>query len=166
MIYVFRHGQMDPSPLVAFAQSFKTTYHRPAKIEDALDGADCLTAIYYLVKKVLKIDLPLTFIGDMPRELLTYGEWRPLLIKIADAKCGDLIFVRSVSSTRPVSHMGIFLDHHSVFHCSAETGGTIIEDYALFSTKYVQSLNFAESANNLDYRNPLYKGKLTTSSPA
>ncbi|HEV3269251.1 MAG TPA: hypothetical protein VGZ69_01210 [Candidatus Rhabdochlamydia sp.] len=56
--------------------------------EHAPKKTDCLTAIHYIFKKALNLDMPLTFIGDMPRQLLSLENWSPIraLSKLGNKK--------------------------------------------------------------------------------
>ena len=90
MVFVFRYSQVDSSAILAVAASLvrKTRYCKEARRELAPDYTDCITAIHYIFKQAM-IDIPLTYIGDMPRELSLYGEWRQLVIPREDVQCGE-----------------------------------------------------------------------------
>ncbi|HEX2582513.1 MAG TPA: hypothetical protein VHL30_00155, partial [Chlamydiales bacterium] len=52
-----------------------TVYKCHAKREDAPGRTDCLTAIFYVLKKVAAVELQLEAIGNMPRELVSQWKW-------------------------------------------------------------------------------------------
>ena len=154
-IFVFRHSPVDFSDLPDVASSLtnQTTYYRPAQREQAPAITDCLTAIHYVFKKALRVDIPLTYIGDMPRQLTAYGEWRPLSIPREEARCGDLLFVKNKEKPKLISHVALFLDANSVFHCNASDRTAVIQDYEEFSNHYEQALSFRQAVYYIDPRN-------------
>jgi cell wall-associated NlpC family hydrolase len=156
MVFVFRYGsKIDSDRLLQVAASLldKTVYTKPSKLEEAPEKADCLTVIHYLYKKALKVTIPLTFIGDMPRRLASYGEWRPLCIKQEDAQCGDLLFVKNKSNTRLITHIAMFIDARSIFHCCLNEKTAVIQRYETFASRYTQSLGFRIAVRYIDHRN-------------
>jgi hypothetical protein len=156
MILVFRYSsKIDSEQMVQVAATLldKTVYTRPSKLEEAPEKADCLTAIHYLFKKALKVTIPLTFIGDMPRRLASYGEWRPLCIKQEDAQCGDLLFVKNKGKVKLLSHIAMFIDARSIFHCCLDEKTAVIQRFEIFTDRYTQCLSFRSAVRYIDPRN-------------
>ncbi len=154
-IYVFRHPCIEKKNLIeiAFQLENNTRYRRPALREEAPGITDCLTCIYYIFKKALAIDLPLTYIGDMPRQLLTLSDWRPLKIAIRDARCGDILFVKNRENPKLVSHAAIMIDVDRIFHCCPSRGTAVIQQADDFFSLYEQKLNFKKMVRYIDPRN-------------
>lgn len=131
----------------------KTSYRRPALREQAPLVTDCLTSIHYVFKQALSIDIPLTFIGDMPRQLLSFGEWRALKIEMRNVQCGDILFVRNKRNEKLLSHIALIIEVDKVFHCSPSSGTAVIESRNEFFSLYEQKLNFKEMICYIDPRN-------------
>ena len=100
----------------------KTSYRRPALREEAPAVTDCLTSIYYVFKRALRIDIPLVYIGDMPRLLLSFSNWRVLRIDIKDVRCGDILFVRNKKNEKLLSHIALVIGVDKIFHCCPSLG--------------------------------------------
>ena len=131
----------------------KTSYRRPALREQAPLVTDCLTSIHYVFKQALHIDIPLTFIGDMPRQLLSFGEWRALQVEMNDVRCGDILFVRNKRNEKLLSHIALIIEVDKVFHCCPSSGTAVIESRNEFFSLYEQKLNFKEMICYIDPRN-------------
>jgi len=131
----------------------KTTYSRQSYLEAAPAVTDCLTSIIYIFKKALHEFIPFTFIGDMPRQFMRYGSWRLLSIDSSDAKCGDLIFVKSKTFKRLITHVALFVDNARLFHCTPVYGTAVIESSAGFFSRYEQNLSAAKALRYIDLRN-------------
>jgi cell wall-associated NlpC family hydrolase len=142
-------------PLVEAASKLvgKTSYRRPALREEAPTNTDCLTSIYYVFKQALGIDIPLTFIGDMPRRLLSYSEWRVLKVEIKNVQCGDLLFVRNKKNEKLLSHIALVFELDKIFHCCPSFGTAVIQSKDEFFTLYEQKLNFKKMIRYIDPRN-------------
>ena len=106
-----------------------------------------------MFKRALGIDIPITFIGDMPKRLMSYGEWRLLKIDVKDAKCGDLLFVRNKNREKLLSHVAVFLEADRIFHCCAGYGTAVIQSSKEFFSQYEQVLNFQKMIRYIDTRN-------------
>lgn len=139
----------------------KTTYQRTCKREEAPKVTDCLTSLHYLFKQV-KVEIPVTYIGDMPRELLKKAACHPIRVKSSQIKCGDIIFCRSKTRPKLVSHVAVALDVDKIFHCNFDLGTAVVQSQEDFFSRYMQELNFRQMARYIDPRNkPLreqYKG--------
>lgn len=131
----------------------KTTYRRPALREDAPLITDCLTSINYVFKKALGLDIPLTFIGDMPRRLLSYSEWRLLKIDAKDMQCGDLLFVKKKKNVKLLSHVALVVASDRIFHCCQSLGTAVVQSTEDFFCLYEQQLNFRKMVRYVDPRN-------------
>lgn len=131
----------------------KTSYRRPARLEEAPLITDCLTSIHYLFKHALQINIPLTYIGDMPRRMLSYSEWRAVKIDIKDARCGDLLFVKNKEREKLVSHVAMVIEVDKIFHCCVKAGTAIVQSEAEFFSLYEQRLDFREMVRYIDPRN-------------
>lgn len=97
--------------------------------------------------------MPLTFIGDMPRQLISFSEWRLLKININDSKCGDVLFVRNKEKAKLLSHVAIILDVDRIFHCCPRFGTAVIQTTEDFFALYEQKLNFKQMVRYIDPRN-------------
>ncbi len=111
-----------------------TKYKRLAKREEAPALADCLTAASYIFKKA-GTDLPLDWIGNMPRLLKNRG-WSVQKISKEELKPGDLLFLGKGRSL--VSHLAIALNQEEVFHTSWEAKGGAIEKIENVFFRYSQ----------------------------
>ncbi|MBS0653074.1 MAG: C40 family peptidase [Verrucomicrobia bacterium] len=154
-MYVFRHTSVLAQPIAEAISKLegKTSYRRPARLEEAPLITDCLTSIHYLFKHALKINIPLTYIGDMPRRLLSYSEWRAVKIDIKDAKCGDLLFVKSREREKLVSHVAMVIETDKIFHCCLNAGTAIVQSEEEFFSLYEQRLDFVKMIRYIDPRN-------------
>lgn len=154
---------MQPLVEVAAELNGKTFYLRRASLESAPQYTDCLTSIHYLFKKALQVDIPLTFIGDMPRQLSSFGEWKVLKTQVHEALCGDLIFVKKRNMSQLISHVGMVTEENQIFHCSKEAQTAVIESWEAFFSQYEQQLDFVEMVRYIDPRNKAlreeHKGK-------
>lgn len=130
-----------------------TEFRKSALREDAPSVANCLTSIYYIFKQALGIDLPMTFIGDMPRQLLSCSRWRALRINSKDMKCGDLLFVKNRENERLISHVALFIDVDKIFHCYQRLGTAATQSEEKFFSLYEQKLEFRKMARYIDARN-------------
>jgi len=99
--------------------------------------ADCLTAIYYLIKTLGALEIPFDFIGNMPR-LLNDSGWNCLKVAQKEIHPGDLLFLkRRFRERREISHIGIAIDSETIFHCSSSPKRRIEEIGNIFS-RYLQ----------------------------
>lgn len=135
-------------------------YQRKSKREEAPSVTDCLTSVWYVFKKALKVDMDITLIGDMPRRLLLLSEWNLLCIDRKDAECGDVIFVKNRDNERLISHVGIILGADRVFHCCSKIGKASIQSDKEFFTEYHQQMKInngispgIQMVRNIDQRN-------------
>lgn len=131
----------------------KTLYRRPALREEAPAVTDCLTSIYYVFKRAMNIDIPLLYIGDMPRQLLSFSEWRSLKIEMKDVQCGDLLFVRNKKNEKLLSHIALVVEVDRIFHCCPSLGTAVVQSKDEFFSLYEQKLNFKEMVRYIDPRN-------------
>jgi hypothetical protein len=101
----------------------------------------------------LGVDLPITFVGDMPRQLLALSAWRALQIDIKEVKCGDLLFTKNKANRKRLSHLALFIEVDQIFHCclSLKTAG--IQSADAFFSSYAQELNFKQMVRYIDPRN-------------
>ncbi|NNM44050.1 MAG: C40 family peptidase [Chlamydiae bacterium] len=137
----------------------ETTYRRKPSLEEAPLVTDCLTSIHYIFKNALGIEIPLTFIGDMPRHLLSFGEWQALCIERERAQVGDLLFVKNKKREKWLSHVGLILGIDRIFHCSKEIGTARVESDQSFFSMYEQRLTLLEMACYIDVRNKRLRDK-------
>jgi cell wall-associated NlpC family hydrolase len=154
-IYVFRYAEIQENAFINVASELlgKTTYRRSAPREEAPRVTDCLTSIHYIFQCSMKINIPLTFIGDMPRALVAYSEWKFLKINIKDAKTGDVLFVKNKKNEKLLSHIAIMIEADKIFHCSHLFGTAIIQSKEDFFALYEQKLNFKKMVSYIDSRN-------------
>ncbi len=96
--------------------------------------------------------MPVTYIGDMPRALFALDNWRFLQVERKEARCGDIIFVKSKRSKREITHMAIVVDAHWIFHCSRRLNGAAFESNRSFFSSYEQKLSAAGMLKNTDPR--------------
>lgn len=128
---------------VAFSLQGKTKYSRGAPIENAPRETDCLTSIHYILKCALGIFLPLTLVGDMPRELLALGEWKFHCIEPRQIRCGDLLFVKRIAEQKLIAHAALFLGPDEIFHCKRDVGA-IVESLNCFHATFEQKLTYKQ----------------------
>jgi cell wall-associated NlpC family hydrolase len=154
-LYVFRYVSNLSDSLVQTAIELegKTLYQKYSVHEAAPFKADCLTSIYYIYKKALNITLPLTYIGDVPRTLLSENNWKALKIPLEEAQCGDLIFVKNKDKKKLLSHVALIIDNKSIFHCSSQHQKAVIQKTQDFFALYEQKLNFLKMVHYIDPRN-------------
>lgn len=153
-IYVFRPSFVQVEPLIKAAAALvgKTRYQRPAHCEEAPAITDCLTAIHYVLQ-ASGIHIPLTYIGDMPRQLQSFSAWRPLKIEIRDARCGDIVFAKNKENEKLLSHVALIIGVDRIFHCSPKFGTAVVQSEKEFFSGYEQKLNFRKMVCYIDPRN-------------
>ena len=105
----------------------------------------------------MKIDMPLTFIGDMPRQLVSCGNWRCIEIPIEDIQCGDLLFTKNKSAPKLLSHVALAIKTNQIFHCCPSIGTAIIQSEEEFFSLYEQRLNFEQMIRYIDPRNKVLR---------
>ena len=163
-IYVFRYSpfpeesccpNLEKLVLEAASELEKTTtYQRYAEFKDAPGITDCLTSIQYIFRRALII-MAITYIGDLPRRLLSSDRWRVLKIDVKDAKCGDVLFAKKIGKERLISHAALFVGEDKIFHCYQSLGKARTESSEQFFSIYEQTLGFTEMIRYIDYRNKL-----------
>ncbi len=121
--------------------------------EEAPQVTDCLTSIHYIFKKALHIEVPVTFIGDVPRQLVSSSEWRPIKIDLKDVRCGDLLFAKNRANKKLLSHLALVIDVDRIFHCSPSWGTACIQSPDQFFSSYEQKLDFQKMVRYIDPRN-------------
>jgi hypothetical protein len=131
-----------------------------APLEEAPFQTDCLTSIYYIFKKTFGVDIPLTFVGDMPRTLFSVGEWKFLRVDEKAILCGDICFVKRVVEPKLIAHAALFLGPNEIFHCKRDEGA-VVEDYANFCSIFEQKLT-DNQINYIDPRNRELREKYKT----
>jgi cell wall-associated NlpC family hydrolase len=136
----------------------KPVYKKPALREEAPNRADCLTLIHYLFKKAIRMNIPLTYIGDMPR-LLSKRGWKVTIIKESEAQSGDLLFVKDKNQSKFLSHVAVFLNPDSLFHCCRKAKTAVEQKSDDFFTNYEQKLTSDESILYIDPRNKIMRRK-------
>lgn len=153
-LFVLRPSTVDPKELrdCALRLVRNTVYQKQAKCEEAPIITDCLTAIHYIFQKALHTHIPITYIGDMPRQLVSYSAWRPLNIKREEARCGDLFFVQKLGKKSLITHVAMFLDPDTLFHSNYDAQTAIVENFEDFQKRYNQSLNFRRAVRYIDSR--------------
>ncbi len=119
--------------------------------EAAPEITDCLTSIHYIFKQALKVDIPLTFVGDMPRRLLTLDQWEFCEIDPKEACCGDLVFAKRIREEKLIAHVALLLGPDEVFHCKRD-GGPIVESFEKFCSLFEQKLTL-DQLRYIDPRN-------------
>ena len=131
----------------------RTVYQRSAFREMAPNVTDCLTSIHYIFKKALSIDIPITYVGDMPRNLFFSSNWKALKINIEDALCGDILFVKNKERIKLLSHAALILGNNQFFHCSPILNTAAIQSKDDFFSFYEQKLNLIKMLHYIDPRN-------------
>ncbi len=129
----------------------ETTYERKAPLEAAPEKTDCLTSIHYLFLKALKVDLPMTLIGDMPRLLASSG-WEFHLVDQAELKSGDLMFLKRRDNDLLIGHAALVLKADRIFHCKRDNGGMVVELIDRVFETYEQKIQ-ATQLKYIDIRN-------------
>ena len=158
---VFRNSSVQADSLIKVASDLveKTTYCTPALREYAPEKTDCLTAIHYIFKKALSINMPLTFIGDMPRQLLSLKNWEPIECNIENAQCGDIFFTRNKNKPKLISHVALIIEPDKIFHCTPILGKAAIQSKEEFFSSYEQKLPFRKMICYIDPRNKELRSK-------
>jgi hypothetical protein len=146
-IYIFRYFEslVDPAgsqeKLIrrAVADLNGTCYERMAPLEMAPAKTDCLTSILYIFKRALEWKCAPTWIGDMPRVLLSSGKWTFHVIDSKDARCGDVLFAKRITEPKLLGHMALLLGPNEIFHCKRDSGA-VIESWGNFLSVFEQKL--------------------------
>ena len=138
-----------------------TIYEQRAPLEMAPFKSDCLTSIHYIYQRVLRVDFPTVFVGDMPRTLLSTGQWRLMEIDQKEASAGDLIFAKRILTVKLISHAAFVLGPHAIFNCRGDLGA-VVETWDDFFSVFEQKLSETQ-IHYIDPRNKelraKYKGK-------
>ena len=137
----------------------KTTYYQGSFREYAPEKADCLTAIHYIFKKSLQIDIPLTFIGDMPRKLLSLKQWIPIECDLENMQCGDIFFAKNKNRPKLLSHVALIIEPNKIFHCSPCLKKAAIQSKEEFFLSYEQKISFEKMICYVDPRNKELRSK-------
>lgn len=140
----------------ALPDLFGTIYEKRAPLEAAPGKTDCLTSIYYLFKKALGIEIPVTFVGDMPRNLESFG-LRLEIIDTSEMKAGDLLFLKLKIKSRLISHVAIAISADKIFHCQKSDGVCLESPESIFET-YEQELK-KDQLLYIDFRNETVREK-------
>lgn len=158
---VFRYSSVQSNPVIKVANDLveRTTYCTPALREYAPEKTDCLTAIHYIFKKALNIDMPLTFIGDMPRQLLSLENWKLIECSIENTQCGDIFFTKNKNKPKLVSHIALMIEPDKIFHCTPILGKAVIQSKEKFFSSYKQKLHFRKMICYIDPRNKELRSK-------
>lgn len=130
----------------------KTVYCQGARREQAPKLTNCFSAIYYIFKKSTWIDVPLTWIGDMPRVFFSSSQWRLLYIEREEAKYGDVLFVGKKEGDVLISHVALILGVDRIFHSSLGLGTAAIQTDKEFFSRYEQRFSFKEMIQYTDNR--------------
>lgn len=165
-IYIFRHllSRTGKFSLPRFNTHIKaitnnTIYRKPSKIEDAPKYTDCLTLIHYLFKQSINVDIPLTWIGNMPRSLMSSNHWDFLHVDSSRLLYGDIIFVKDKNKSKLLSHVAFSLGKGHVFHCSPELKTARAEPIKDFFKSYEQRLNSNQVLLYIDPRDKIIRKK-------
>ena len=126
-------------------------YEKMAPIESAPNQADCLTSIHYIFRKAIGVHVPLTLVGDMPRRLLSLGEWKFCKVDQKEAHCGDLLFAKRITDSKLIAHAALILDPNRIFHCRKDRGA-VVETFEEFHSVFEQKLTY-EQIRYIDPRN-------------
>lgn len=113
--------------------------------------ADCLTSIWYIYKKAFDVDMPITWIGNMPRAISSCKDWTLLEVPPDNLKPGDLLFVKNVGKKRLISHIAMVISEKFIFHCSNDLGA-VIQSTSEFFSLYEQQLTSSEIVRYIDFR--------------
>ncbi len=89
----------------------------------------------------------------MPRQLVTFSQWKILKIDMNDAKCGDILFVRNKKNEKLLSHIAVVIEVNKIFHCCPTFGTAVIQSRDDFFALYEQKLNFKQMLRYIDPRN-------------
>jgi len=152
-VFIIRSCKTEIEPK-AFSQECEslvglTKYKKPAKREEAPEKADCLTVVSYLFKKTQALDIPLDWIGNMPRLLVEKG-WQIEKIQRRSLKMGDLIFLGKRNNQ--IDHLAVALSAEKVFHVSWKTKGAAIEKIETLFSRYVQPKEIGLFLSSVDPR--------------
>ncbi|MGB7128573.1 MAG: hypothetical protein WBD50_05745 [Candidatus Rhabdochlamydia sp.] len=158
---VFRYASVQANPIIKIASDLveRTTYCTPALREHAPEKTDCLTAIHYIFKKALSVDMPLTFIGDMPRQLLSLENWSPIECNLENTQCGDIFFTKNKNRPKLISHIALIIEPDKIFHCTPLLGKAVIQSKEEFFSSYEQKLHFSKMICYIDPRNKELRSK-------
>lgn len=149
-MFVFRLPSLkiDPDVLEKECQELRQTrYKKTAMREEAPEKADCLTGVDYVFQRAVQRELPLVWIGNMPRLLQKEG-WEVRRIAKEELKPGDLVFLGKGKKT--VSHLALAIGEGRVFHVCWTAKGGVIEDADAVLKKYSQP----EEKEMLSYVDP------------
>ena len=112
----------------------QTVYHLSAKNTQAPHQTNCVTSIRYILKSGSRHTLPSSWIGDMPRVLVSECGYSFCQIDIGSLRAGDLVFISSSecfspsSNRRSVVHVAMAVGVGILFHSSYERGGACLEN--------------------------------------
>jgi len=146
-IYVFRYSgsllySLESGEVLirsAVGEVHGTCYERMAPLESAPAKSDCLTSIVYIFKRALQWDFLPTWIGDMPRTLLSTGKWTFHMIDPQEARCGDVLFTKRISERKLLAHAALLLGPNEIFHCKRDSGA-VTETLESFFSVFEQKL--------------------------
>lgn len=129
-----------------------TKYKKFSYREHAPAITDCLTAVEYIYRE--KLQMQLDYIGNMPRHLEQQG-WSLLKVNPTEIKPGDLLFLGD--QKKLVSHVGIVIPDEKlkIFHSSFKKEGAAIEPLSALLEEYKAPENIDDV---LSYKSP--KGTL------
>jgi hypothetical protein len=105
--------------------------------------------VSYLFKKTKALEIPLDWIGNMPRLLIENG-WQIKKIQTSDLKMGDLIFLGKRKNR--VDHLAVALSAEKVFHVSWKTKGAAIEKIESLFSRYAQPKEIRLFLSSVDPR--------------
>ena len=153
-IAIFRYP-LAPASIADLLQSLlpslsATIYQRRAPLESAPHQTDCLTSIHYIFLEALHVNIPMTLIGDMPREL-THSGWQFHLIRKEELQPGDLIFLKKRTEPRLIDHVAVALAVDRVFHCKKGEGAlcqSLDDLFEVYEQKILEKqLDYIDSRN-------------------
>jgi cell wall-associated NlpC family hydrolase len=152
---VFRYPGIDKGRLAENLESIlgKTKYYRAASRQQAPEVTNCFSAIYYIYSRSVSMDLPLAFIGDMPRVFNSSCQWELLSIERNEAKYGDVLFVGEKGGDRIISHVALVLGVDQIFHCCFKAKTAVIQDDREFFSHYEQGFDIKQMLSYTDPRN-------------
>lgn len=112
----------------------QTVYYLNAKNTQAPYQTNCVTSIRYVLKSCSKYPLPCSWLGDMPRTLVSEYGYSFCQIDIGSLRTGDLVFISSSegfshsSNRRSVVHVAMAVGVGILFHSSYERRGACLEN--------------------------------------
>jgi len=95
-----------------------TVYKLWAKQSLAPEITDCVTVIRHIIRELTQESFPLTYIWDMPRNLIEWNFLSPKILPVKQNRTWDLLFFywNSRFEVRMITHIWMCIDKWKYFH--------------------------------------------------